>query len=139
MTANNGNFYMGTRGSALVGNGDLNLTASSGSVNFLTSMRVPTRTVTSGFDSASATDHTVKWNKAIGSASLENIPACAPSITGRVYVFKDGKGDANANNITIAPVSGTIDGASTYVIRTAYGAVSLQCDGGSDWSVIAKF
>jgi hypothetical protein len=53
--------------------------------------------------------------------------------------LKDGKGDAATNPITVSAAPGTIDGATNYVVNTAHGAVTMQCDGAGDWSVLAKF
>ncbi|MGI4942491.1 MAG: hypothetical protein ACRYHQ_18315 [Janthinobacterium lividum] len=123
----------------LTGTGDLTLNATTGQVNLLTGMKLATRIVTSGAsDTALAADTTIKWVKATGSASAEGIPACVSGIRGRVLVVKDGKGDAAANPITVTPAAGTVDGAASYTVNTARGAVTLQCDGGGDWSVLAR-
>lgn len=123
----------------LTGTGDLTLNATTGQVSLLTGMKLATRTVTSGAsDIALAADTTIKWVKATGSASAESIPACVSGIRGRVLVVKDGKGDAAANPITVTPSAGTVDGAASYAVNTARGAVTLQCDGGGDWSVLAR-
>ncbi len=123
----------------LTGTGDLTLSATTGQVNLLTGMKLATRIVTSGAsDTALAADTTIKWVKAAGSASAESIPACVSGIRGRVLVVKDGKGDAAANPITVIPAAGTVDGAASYTVNTARGAVTLQCDGGGDWSVLAR-
>ena len=115
----------------LTGTGDLTLNATTGQVSLLTGAKLATRTVASGAsDTALAADLTIKWAKAAGSASAESIPACVAAIRGRVLVVKDGKGDAATNPITVTPAAGTID--------TARGAVTLQCDGGGDWSVLAR-
>lgn len=58
-------------------------------------------------------------NKSVGAATQVTLPA-TPA-TGRRVSVKDGKGDANSNNITIVPSAGTIDGAGNDVINTAYG------------------
>ncbi len=123
----------------LTGTGDLTLNATTGQVNLLTGMKLAIRIVTSGAsDTALAADTTVKWVKATGSASAESISACVSGIRGRVLVVKDGKGDAAANPITVTPAAGTVDGAASYTVNTARGAVTLQCDGGGDWSVLAR-
>jgi len=51
--------------------------------------------------------------------------------TGRVIYVKDAGGDAGANNITITTVTGAvlIDGATTFVMNTAYEAVSIVWTG----------
>lgn len=77
-------------------------------------------------------DYLVIVNKTAGAASAVALPA---GVSGQVFVVKDGKGDAAANNITITPAAGTIDGAATNVISTNYGKVSLLYNG-TQWNVI---
>ncbi len=96
---------------------------------------IPVRVIANGSsDTASLADYFIAWNSASGAAKAESIPACtvirAPS-----FVIKDEQGDAAANNITITPASGTIDGSGTYVISTNKGSVTLTCDGGSNYMV----
>ena len=54
----------------------------------------------------------------------------APS-TGRVFVIKDRTGSSRSNNITVTTVGGAvlIDGATTYVMNSAFQAISLIFDG----------
>ena len=63
-----------------------------------------------------ATDYIILVNKSVGAATTVNLPA-SPS-TGQVFIIKDGKGDANSNNITIVPAAGNIDGAANLVINS---------------------
>ncbi len=49
--------------------------------------------------------------------------------TGHVITIKDATGDAGANNITITPSSGNIDGAGTKVMSTNYQTVRLVYSG----------
>lgn len=78
-------------------------------------------------------DSVVVVNKTIGAASAVALPA-TPT-TGLVFTVKDGKGDAGANNITISPAAGTIDGAATLVIATNYLSKTLVYNG-TQWNVI---
>ena len=60
----------------------------------------------------------------------------ADQIAGRILVIKDQSGAAGTNNITFDPAgSVTVDGASTKVINTNYGALRLYCDG-TNWFTI---
>lgn len=94
---------------------------------------VKTRVVTAaGAATVSATDFTVIINKTSGAATTVNLPV---GVTGTVYRIKDGKGDASANNITVAPAAGNIDGAATYVINTNYGSIDLVYNG-TIWNVL---
>ncbi len=61
-----------------------------------------------------------------------NLPA---PVTGQPFVIKDGKGDCNANNITITPAAGTIDGAATLVMNVNYQAVRVVHNG-TEWNVV---
>lgn len=88
------------------------------------------RTVTSGStDTVLATDYLIAIDKASGSATGETLFACASGIDGQIYIFKDEKGDAATNNITITPASGTIEGASTAVMNSNGASLTVQCDG----------
>ena len=88
---------------------------------------------------ASATDYTAKVSDFIiaitntGAARTVNLPPVASAGVGTVYIVKDESGGAGTNNITIdGDGSETIDGATTKVINTNYGAVRLYCTG-SAW------
>jgi len=69
-------------------------------------------------------------------AAGKNLPACSSSLKGTTYVIKDGAGTAAAYPITLLPASGTIDGAASYAMTVNRRAVLLQCDGGSDWTIL---
>jgi hypothetical protein len=97
--------------------------------NFVLPIRVVTA---SGAVTVSAsTDYEVVVNKGTGAATTVNLPS-SPA-TGQVFVIKDGKGDAATNNITVTPAAGNIDGSSTYVINTAYGAAAFIYNG-TQWN-----
>lgn len=78
-------------------------------------------------------DNVVIVNKTAGAATVVNLPASPPA--GLEYVIKDGKGDAAANNITITPSTGNIDGGATNVINTNYGSRRIIYNG-TIWNVI---
>lgn len=59
------------------------------------------------------------------------LPAVAADL---VLMVKDASGSAETNNITITPASGTIDGAATLVISSAYGSAYLVSNG-SSWFI----
>lgn len=80
-----------------------------------------------------STDNIVIINKGTGAATAVTLPS-APE-TGRRVTIKDGKGDANSNNITVSAASGNIDGSSTSVISTSYGTKSYVYNG-TQWNVI---
>lgn len=54
---------------------------------------------------------------------------------GDFYTIKDQSGNADINNITITPATGTIDGVSNYIISTNYQSVDIVYTG-SEWSII---
>jgi hypothetical protein len=89
---------------------------------------VPTRVVTAaGGITALASDGCIVVNKSVGAATA--VTLYASPATGAKLRIKDGKGDANTNNITITPAAGNIDGSATNVINTAYGKVTLLYTG----------
>ncbi len=79
---------------------------------------------------ALATDYYISADVTAGVISilLPNAP-----VTGRVFVIKDKVGLAATSNITITTVGGavTIDGATTFVMNTAYESASLIFNGTS--------
>lgn len=72
-------------------------------------------------------------NKSVGASTTVTLPA-SPN-TGRVLIIKDGKGDAAANNITVAGNGKNIDGSANLTISTNYG-VSRIVFNGTIWNVI---
>lgn len=96
-----------------------------------------TRTHTAaGAVTVAKTDYQVVVNKASGEATTVNLPASPAQ--GQTHVIKDGKRDAHTNPITITPASGTIDGAASFVIRTA-GASATLVYSGSEWNVVGHY
>jgi hypothetical protein len=89
----------------------------------------------SGAVTVATTDDIVVVNKTTGAATTANLPA-SPA-TGVQFCIKDGKGDANTNNITITPAAGNIDGSANDVINTAYGAACLVYNG-TQYNVLAS-
>lgn len=105
-----------------------------GSFLFAGAFLTQTRTVTAaGAVTVTIADYTVYINKTVGAATTVNLPA-SPA-TGLEFRFKDLKGDANTNNITLTPAAGTIDGAATYVMNVARQATKIQYNG-AEWSVL---
>jgi hypothetical protein len=68
------------------------------------------------------------------SGAARAITLNASPSTGQVVTIKDVTGTAAANNITITPAAGNIDGAGTKVINTNYGSVDLWYSG-TQWFV----
>lgn len=110
----------------------------SGPATFIGGLFSAGRTITSGAtDTASSSDFEVRWNKTVGSASAETVPACNSSNDKFIIVITDEKGDAATNNITVTPAAGTILTQSGYLISVNYGSVTLHCDGAnSNYTVI---
>jgi len=93
------------------------------------------RTISNGTsDVASLTDNLIAWNSATASPKTETIPA--PTTVGDSITIKDKIGTAGTYNITITPVSGTIDYSASFVLSSNYNAVTLVADGISNWMVI---
>lgn len=80
-------------------------------------------------------DDVVIVNKGTGAATTANLEASPRA--GAYHCIKDGKGDANVNNITVTPAAGNIDGSSTDVINTAYGVACFLYNG-TQWNVISS-
>lgn len=70
------------------------------------------------------TDYMVGIDKASGANTAVSITFTPAD--GTPLIIKDMKGDAATHNITITPNAGNIDGSSTYVISSNYGAVRLR-------------
>ena len=81
-----------------------------------------------------ATDYIVNI-KGTGARAV-TLQAAADAGVGRILVIKDGDGNASSANITInRGASDTIDSATSVVINSNYGSVSLVSDGVSKWMV----
>ena len=91
-------------------------------------------TVSSGASYAmQAADQVVLVNKSTGSATAISLPGTP--ILGLAYNIKDGRGDANANPISISDPGGkTIDGAANLVVNQNRGAETLRWTG-VEWSI----
>jgi hypothetical protein len=61
-----------------------------------------------------------------------NLPSSP--VAGDTYTVKDGKGDAETNNITLTPASGNIDGAASYVMNKPYQSISFFYSG-TEWCI----
>jgi hypothetical protein len=71
----------------------------------------------------------------VDTASARTINLVASPVTGTTYRIKDNVGSAAANNITITPNAGTIDGAASYTISSNWGSIDLIYQGTS-WRVL---
>ena len=98
--------------------------------NSLSAVRVVTA---SGAVTVAVTDYLIVVNKTVAAATTVNLYA-TPGV-GSSLIIKDGKGDANVNNITITPAAGLIDGSASYVLVASYQAATLVYNGTS-WSVV---
>lgn len=83
------------------------------------------------------TDTRILFDKTLGSASYAVLPLSSSMAYPLGVLFKDIKGDAATNNITISFSGGQLcDGLSTVVINNAYGWVTINpIPGGSGWYV----
>lgn len=81
-------------------------------------------------------DYTVSPSNEFVSVDTQTSPIAIelPIQIGMTVVIKDVTGNAGTNNITITPISGLIDGASSVVISNNYNSLSLFCDG-INWSI----
>lgn len=95
---------------------------------------VPTGQVLTSGSSITMTTTYLGVNKTSGSPTTVTLPSFIPPFT-QAATVKDMKGDASVNNITIVPPSGLIDGQSSFVISTNFGAPSFMPDG-VNWSLV---
>lgn len=63
------------------------------------------------------------------SAVTVSLPSPSVNNAGKFYIIKDISGTAATNNISIVPLSGTIDGAASLVISFNYGVAQVYSDG----------
>lgn len=97
---------------------------------------LPTKIIATGTIDVSTTDFAVYlWASDNPAPKSESIYVCNSLSSGNVVIVKDEFGTANTYPITLTPVTGTIDGVSTYVMNFAYQAAPLICDGAGNWSV----
>ena len=108
----------------------------SGTSTWKGSLFVPIRVVTAAgpVTVSSATDYMVVIAKATPAATAINY-TCTPGFT---FLVKDGAGNDMTNPITLTPSSGTIDGATTFVMNASsvgappYEARAVSCDANSN-------
>jgi len=121
----------------VIGAGSIS-TSGAGSTVTITGSGVQVVTVTPLTDASSpyvvlSTDYYMTCNVSGGPLQI-NLPN-APT-TGTVYIVKDSGGNAATNNITVTTVGGVvnIDGATTFVMNTAYEAATFLFNG-SAWEI----
>ncbi len=71
----------------------------------------------------------------VDTASARTINLVGSPVTGVTYRIKDNVGSAAANNITITPAAGTIDGAASFTINANWGSVDCVYNGTS-WRIL---
>ena len=71
----------------------------------------------------------------LGTPGAIQINLVASPVSGKELYVKDGAGNANTYNITVAPAAGDIDGATTQLINTAYGHLHLVYNG-TQWNLL---
>lgn len=87
-------------------------------------------------DTAQAADGIIAWDVTSGGAKSENIPAASNVGAGHSLTIKDDFGDANINNITVTPASGTVDGQAAFVMGIRSQSITLISDGVSNWIIV---
>lgn len=71
----------------------------------------------------------------VDTSAARTINLIASPVTGQTYRIKDNVGSAAANNITITPAAGNIDGAASATINIAYGSVDVVYNG-TQWNIL---
>jgi len=87
----------------------------------------------SGAVTLTNSDYIIVINKTTPAATTVNLPS-SPA-TWQTHIIKDGAGNANSYNITIAPAAGNIDGATTYIINGNGNAATVTYNG-TQWNII---
>jgi hypothetical protein len=108
----------------------------SGTSTWTGSLYVPIRVVTAPgpVTVSTATDYMIVIAKTAPAATIVNY-ACIPGFT---FLVKDGAGNDMANPITLTPSSGTVDGATAFVMNSSmtgslpYEARAVSCDANSN-------
>ncbi len=77
------------------------------------------------------TDHLIL----VDTSAARTINLIAAPVTGTLYYIKDSVGSAAANNITITPAAGNIDGAASKTIASNYGSMTIVYNG-TEWSIV---
>jgi hypothetical protein len=95
-------------------------------------VQTPRVVTAAGAVTVTSADNMIILNKTSGAATTVNLES-SPT-TGRLHCVKDGKGDANTNNITITPNAGNIDGVSTFVMNVAYSEYCFDYNG-TQWNI----
>jgi hypothetical protein len=113
------NFYAGTSILFQV-RGDGRLTLNGGQVQKV-------RVATTSPVTVAATDYLVVTKLAAPGPVAVTLPA-TPS-AGTTFVIQGGTGDEASNNVTLTPASGTINGAASVTINTAYGDKTVTYTG----------
>lgn len=123
---------LGSGGLATFFNG---VTVSSGNLSFGQGFVGVIRSVAGNITGAN-TDYCLNVTST-ASARTVTVPNAANS--NQVFIIKDGSGGAATNNITVTTPGGTktFDGATSYVINTNYGSVTLMYDG-TNYLIIGK-
>ena len=83
--------------------------------------------VTGNSYTALPTDYLIAVN--VAHACAITIPTASAALNGFELNIKDEGGNATADNITITPATGNIDGSANVVISTNYGTAHLYCNG----------
>lgn len=71
----------------------------------------------------------------VDTSSARTINLIASPVTGTTYRIKDNVGSGAANNITITPAAGNIDGSASFVIATNWGSADVVYNG-TQWNVL---
>ena len=94
---------------------------------------IPKIITVGGYEVLEDIARTVIVNKTVG-GPITVIPPPAP-ILGQQLIIKDGKGDANTNNITITSSGTTIDGNSSILITHSYQSFTILYNG-TEWNIV---
>lgn len=71
----------------------------------------------------------------VDTSGARTINLNASPVRGQWFIIKDNVGSAAANNITVVPAAGNIDGAGSYVMNINYGSITVVYNG-TQWNIV---
>lgn len=129
MAGDNHVMRLGTQGGVSLGT--ISQTYIAGVQNQLSGLVVPVTTPGAYPYTTLITDQVIL----VDSSSARTINLVSSPVTGTTFRIKDNVGNAAAQNITITPNAGNIDGSASYKITANYGSADVVYNG-TQWNVL---
>lgn len=113
-----------------------NVTITDSTINGVSTSRTERVITAAGDVTVASDDYIITMNKTV--SQITTIPLPADPATSKTLIIKDGKGDADAFNITIDGNGKNIDGGASFLLSISYEAYELVYNG-TQWNVINSF